>query len=153
MERRIFASLFLISLFIVAVGGAQSPSEREKPVWTMELIKVKPEMFGFTLGYLDNNWMRVHEEAKRQGSVLSYHRIAEQGSPESDIVLLTEYKNQATCDARETLFSSIRKQLPNNTSGLLRPPQQEDLYEILSTRVFQDYSYIDNGGFRLLSKN
>jgi hypothetical protein len=121
----------------------------------MELIKVKPDMFGFTLGYLDGNWMRVHEEAKRQGSVLSYHRIAEQGSGESDrnIVLLTEFKNQATCDAREQLFSSIRKQLPNNTSGLIRPPQQEDLYEILSTRVFQDYSNIDKAGFRLLSKN
>ncbi len=153
MERRIFACLFLTSLLIVAVGGAQSPSESEKPVWTMELIRVKPDMFGFTLGYLDDNWMRVHEEAKRQGSVLGYHRIAEQGSGESDIVLLTEYKNQATCDAREQLFSSIRKQLPNNTSGLIRPPQQEDLYEILSTRVFQDYSYIDKAGFRLLSKN
>jgi hypothetical protein len=155
MERRIFASLFLISLLMVAVGGAQSPSESEKPVWTMELIKVKPLMFGFTLGYLDDNWMRIHEEAKRQGSVLSYQRIAEQGTGESDrnIVLLTEYKNQATCDARERLFSSIRKQLPNNTSGLLRPPQQENLYEVLSTRVFQDYSYIDNGGFRLISKN
>jgi hypothetical protein len=112
-------------------------------------------MFGFTLGYLDDNWMRVHEEAKRQGqgSVLSYHRIAEQGSGESDIVLLTEHKNQATRDAREKLFSSIRKQLPNNTLGLLRLPQQEDLYEILSTRVFQDYSNIDKAGFRLLSKN
>ena len=155
MEKRIFVSLFLVSLLIVAVGGAQSASENEKPVWTMELIKVRPDMFGVTLGYLDDNWMRVHGEAKRQGSVLSYHRIAEQGSGESDqnIVLLTEYKNQATCDAREQLFSSIRKQLPNNTSGLLRPPQQESLYEILSTRVFQDYSYIDNGGFRLLSKN
>jgi hypothetical protein len=155
MGGRIFASLFLISLLVVAVGGAQSPSETEKPMWTMELIKVKPEMFGFTLGYLDDNWMRVREEAKRQGSVLSYHRIAEQGSGESDrnIVLLTEYKNQAAYDAREKLFSSIRKQLPNNTSGLIRPPQQGDLYEILSTRVFQDYSYIDNGGFRLLSKN
>jgi hypothetical protein len=153
MERRIFASLFLISLLIVAaVGGAQSPSESENPVWTMELIKVKPDMFGFTLGYLDDNWMRVRQEAKRQGPVLSYHRIAEQDSGESDIVLLTEYRNQATCDARERLFSSILKQLPNNTSGLKRPPQ-EDLYEILSTRVLQDYSDMDSARFRLLSKN
>jgi hypothetical protein len=45
-------------------------------LWTMELIKVKPDMFGLTLGYLDDNWMRVREEAKRQGSVLSYRRIA-----------------------------------------------------------------------------
>jgi len=153
MERRIFAGLFLFYLFSVAGGGAQSVADNEKPVWTMELIKVKPDMFGFTLGYLDDNWMRVRAEAKRQGSVLNYHRIAEQGSGESDIVLLTEYKNQATCDARDSLFSTIRKQLPSNTSGLLRPPQQEDLYEILSVRVFQDYSTIDKAEFRLLSKN
>jgi hypothetical protein len=155
MQRRIFASLFLVSFLIVAGGGAQSPMESEKPVWTMELIKVKADMFGFTLGYLDDNWMRVREEAKRHGSVLSYHRIAEQGSRESDrnIVLLTEYKNQAAYDASEKLFSSIRKQLPNNTSGVVRPLQQEDVYETVSERVFQDYSDIDNARFRLLSRN
>ncbi len=155
MQRRIFASLFLVSLLIVAGGGAQSPSESQKPVWTMEIIRVKPDMFGFTLGYLDDNWMRVREEAKRQGAVLSYHRIAEQGTQESNrnIVLLTEYKNQAAYDAREPLFSSIRKQWPNNTSAVVRPPKQEDLYETVSTRVFQDYSDIGDARLRLLSKN
>lgn len=142
MQRRIFAGLFLVSLLVVAGGGAQSPSNRDKPVWTMEFIKVKPGMFGFTLGYLDDNWMRVSEEAKRQGAVLSYNRIVEQGSRENErnIVLLTEYKNRAAYDGREGLFDSIRKQLPNNTSGVVRPPKQEDLYETVSTSVFQDYS-------------
>ena len=155
MQRRIFASLFLLSLLIVAGGGAQSPSESQKSVWTMEVIRVKPDMFGFTLGYLDDNWMRVREEAKRQGAVLSYHRIAEQGTQESNrnIVLLTEYKNQAAYDAREALFSSIRKQMPNNTSAVIRPPKQEDLYETVSTRIFEDYSDIGNARLRLLSKN
>lgn len=112
-------------------------------------------MFGFTLGYLDDNWMRVHEEAKRQGAVVSYHRILEQGNRDNDrnIVLLTEFKNSAAYEAREKLFASIREQLPNNTSGVVRPGQQEDLYETLSTRVFQDYSDTDNARFRLLSKN
>jgi hypothetical protein len=156
MQRRQFAGLFLISLLIVAGGGAQQfPADGEKPVWTMEFIRVKPGMFSFTLGYLDDDWMRVHEEAKRQGAVLSYHRIAEQGSRESDrnIVLLTEFKNPAAYSAREGLFASIRKQLPKNTAGIVRPPQQEDLYETVSTRVFQDYSDMDNARFRLLSKN
>ncbi len=157
MQRRIFAGLFLVFLLIVAGGGAQQfhRADGEKPVWTMEFIKVKPGMFGFTLGYLDDNWMREREEAKRQGAVLSYHRIAEQGSEESDrnIVLLTEFKNVPTYAAREELFASIRKQLPNNTSGVVRPPRQEDLYENVSTRVFQDYSETDIARFRLLSKN
>ena len=157
MQRRLFAGLLLVFFLIVAGGGAQQfhRTEGEKPVWTMEFIKVKPGMFGFTLGYLDDNWMREREEAKRQGAVLSYHRIAEQGSEESDrnIVLLTEFKNVPTYAAREELFASIRKQLPNNTSGVVRPPRQEDLYENVSTRVFQDYSETDIARFRLLSKN
>jgi hypothetical protein len=159
MQRRIFAGVFLVSLFIVSGGGAQQfPADSEKPVWTMESIKVKPEMFGFTLGYLDDNWMREREEAKRQGAVVSYYRIAEEGSGDGDrsIVLLTEFKNPAAYGARAELFASIRKQrkqLPNNTPGVVRLGRLEDLYEAMSTHVFQDYSDIDNVRLlRLLSK-
>jgi hypothetical protein len=155
MHRRIFAGLFLFSLFIVAGGGAQSPSDSEKAVWAIEFLKVMPGQFGPTLGYLDDNWMRIREEAKRQGAILSYHRIAEQSVSESDrnIVLLTEYKNQAAYDAREKLFDSIRKQLPNNTAGVVRPPQQESLYETVSTRVFEDCPAAHSGQFRLVAKD
>jgi hypothetical protein len=162
MKGRIFAGLFLACLLIAAGGGAQNPSGSEKPVWTMEFIKVKPGMFGQTLGYLDDNWIRAREEAKRQGAVLSYHRITEAllvtpGSKSGDqnsMVLLTEYKNPATYFGREKLFASIRKQLPKNTSGIIvRPLQQEDLYETVNTRVFVDYSVLDNTRFQLLSKN
>src|SRR5437660_4804321 len=105
MQRRIFAGLCLVSLFIVSGRGAQKfhRADGERPVWTMEVIKVKPEMFGFTLGYLDDNWMRVREEAKRQGAVVSYYRIAE-GSGDTDdrsIMLLTEFKNPIAYGARE----------------------------------------------------
>lgn len=154
MQRRMFAGLFLVSLFIAAGGGAQQfPADGEKPVWTMEFLKVKPGMFGFTLGYLDDNWMRVLEQAKRQGAVLSYHRIAEQGNKESNrvIVLLTEYKNSTAYDAHEKLFASIRKQLPNTTSGVIRPSRQEDLYETVSTSVFKDYSDMYNARLQPLA--
>ena len=150
MLRRMLAGLFLFSLLMVG-GEAQSPSD--KPVWTMEFIKVKPGMFGFTLGYLDDNWMRVRDVAKRQGAILSYNRIAEKGNREGDgnIVLLTEYKNQTAYDGREVLFDSIRKQLPDNTGGVVRPSRQEDLYESIGTRVFQDYSEMSDGRLRPLA--
>ena len=155
MRGHVFAGIVLFSLFTAGRGVAQSPSPSEKHVWTMEVIKVKPGMFGLALGYLDDDWMRVREEAKHRGAVLSYHRIAEQGGPQSDgnIVLLTEYKSQATYDAHEKLFDSIRKQLPRDTSGVLRPQKQEDIYDIVSTRVFQDYSDATNARLRLLAAN
>ena len=157
MQRRMFVGLFLVSLFIVSDGGAQQFPADERPVWTMEVIKVKPEMLGFTLGYLDDNWMREREEAKRQGAVVSYYRIAEEGNGDSDrsIVLLTEFKNPVAYGTREELFASIRKQrkkLPNNTPGVVRLGRLEDLYEAMTTRVFRDYSDMDNVRLRLLSK-
>ena len=155
MQRRMFAGLFLVSLFIVSGGGAQqSPADGEKPVWTMEILKVMPGRFGPTLGYLDDNWMRIREEAKRRGAVLSYHRIAEQSTSETDpnIVLLTEYKNQAAYDARGKLFSSIFKAVARQFPGLLLY-QHNDLYETVSTRVYQDYQGAHSAQFRLLSKN
>ena len=39
--------------------AAQSPSDADTPMWTIEVLKVQPGMFSATLGYLDNDWMRV----------------------------------------------------------------------------------------------
>ena len=153
MRRSILAGFVLVSLLMVA-RAAQSPSDADEPMWTMEVLKVQPGMFGATLGYLDNDWMRVRAEAKRQGAVLTYYRIADQDSRKNDqnIMLLTEFKNAAAYDAREKLFSSIRKQLPDNASAVM-PLKQSELFETVRILVFQDYSDTNRERFRLLSKN
>jgi len=157
MQGRIFAGLFLCSLFIVVGGDAQSPAER--PVWTMEFIKVRPEKFGLTLGYLDDQWMRIREEAKRQGEILSYHRIEETvliapgvkvGDPNT-IVLLTEYKNMAAFSGREKLFASISEHLPSGTPGVMRQ-KREDLYETVGTRMFMEVPDDGRTGLKFLAK-
>jgi hypothetical protein len=114
----------------------------------MEFLKVKPGKFGMAMGYLDDNWMRVREEAKRQGAVLSYSRISEKDTRESErnVVLLTEYKNQAAYEGRDGLFEKIRKELPN-VPGIVRNSQPGDLYATGATRVFEDYS--DGGDARM----
>ena len=153
MQRAILAALIVLASLSVEGGGAQSRPENDKPVWTMEFIKVKPGMFGSTLGYLDDNWMRVREEAKRRGVVLAYNRVGDE-SRDSDgsIVLLTEFKNQAAYDAHEKLFASISEQLPNKMSGRLTVPRQGDLYETSSAIVYKDYSDTYNSRLQLLSK-
>ena len=151
MRRSILAGFVLVSL-LMAARAAQSPSDADEPMWTMEVLKVQPGMFGATLGYLDNDWMRVRAEAKRQGAVLTYYRIADQDSRDQDIMLLTEFKNESAYEAREKLFSSIRKQLPDNASAVM-PLKQSELFETVRKLVFQDYSDTNRERFRLLSKN
>src|SRR5262249_2081425 len=138
MKGRILASLSLSFLFIVVGGDAQSPSIPEKPVWTLEFIKVKPENFGMAMGYLDDHRVRVREEAKHQGAVLSYHRISNAGlvTPshtvwdQNSIVLLTEYKNMDSFMESQKSSGSMRGPIRFQTQGVIRH-SVEDLFEAL----------------------
>jgi hypothetical protein len=154
MKKTTLAALaVLVSLLVAGGGGAQNRPDNDKPVWTMEFIKVKHGMFGPTLGYLDDNWMRVREEAKRRGVVVAYNRVGDESkNGDGGIVLLTEFKNQAAYDAREKLFSSIRGELPSKMSGGLSVPRQEDLYETAPPIEYKDYSDTYNPRLQLLSK-
>jgi hypothetical protein len=149
------AGLLLVYLLIVPGGGAQRLSEINKPMWEIESLKVKPGMFGFTLGYLDDNWMRARAEAKRQGLVLSYHRLVEQNVSGNggNIVLVTEYKDSSTYYLRGALFAEIAKRLPNIASGVMRPSEPRDLFENVGSAAFLDCPETENVQPRLLSKN
>lgn len=118
-----------------------------------------PTKLGLTLGYLDDQWMRVREEAERKGEVLSYHRIqgavletpgVKAGDPNT-LMLMTEYKNLAAFSGREKLFASIREHLPSDKRGVLRP-QREDLYETIGTSMFIEVPDDRTTGLKLLAK-
>ena len=155
-----FVSLLLCSICFTVKGDAQKPDIVEKPVWTVEFIEVMPGKMGLTLGYLDDYWIRVRQEAKRQGAVLNYHRISEMvlvnhgsetGNPNS-IILLTEYKNLAAFSGREKLLASILEHLPSNRPGVV-PIKQDGLYKTVDTRVFMEQpADPDSAQFKLLAK-
>ncbi|HEX8881678.1 MAG TPA: hypothetical protein VF749_16670, partial [Candidatus Acidoferrum sp.] len=162
-----FASLLLCSLCFIVKGDAQSQEPAEKPVWAMEFLEAHPGKKALALGYLDDHWMRVREQAKRQGVVLSYRRFSElqleredvtgatpsskAGDPNS-IVLLTEYKNLAAFSGREVVFASILRRLPAATPGLV-PLRPEELYDTVETRVFMEQpANPDTAQFKLIGK-
>lgn len=172
MTRPEFLVMTVFSLLIARGVNAQQiqlqdtppvmPSIADKPVWALEFVKVKPGTFGPTMVYLDDNWIRVREEAKRQGVVLAYNRIAgerqmlfpakESSNDDWDILLMTEYKNQAAYDGREKLFASILKRLPDNTAGIIQRYKKEDLFESVKTRVLLDFSENGYPQLRLLAR-
>ena len=165
MKGRTFAGLFLCSLFISAGGDARNRDGMEKektdqPVWTLEFIRVNLG-FGGAMTYLDDNWMRVRAEAKKEGAVLDYHRIQnaaleidghKMGDPHS-FVLMTEYKNLDAFMQSQELFASIRERLPKRDPGVLKPQgrKPEDVYEIVDSQVFLEEPEV-SGGFKLLAQ-
>jgi hypothetical protein len=172
MTKAKFLVMALFSLVIAFGVNAQQiqpqdappavPSIADKPVWALEFVKIKPGTFGPTMVYLDDNWIRVRAEAKRQGAVLTYNRVAderrvlipaeESSNNDWDILLMTEYKNQAAYDGREKLFASILKRLPDNTAGIIQRYKKEDLFQSVKTRVLQDFSENGYPQLRLLTR-
>jgi hypothetical protein len=170
MRKLQFLAFLLLSTLVVGGGSAQNSADKqkdkfgleskfeykdEKPVWTLEYIEIKPGVFGPAMGYLDDNWMRVREEAKHDGSVLAFYRVAEAAEPDNTgwrVVLMTEFKNQSACDASEKQFAAILKRLPQNTSEVFRGYQKEQLFQSVGTHTFRDFSESANPQFRLLSK-
>jgi hypothetical protein len=155
-------AIVFFSLLIALGANAQqfqnappaAPLNADKPVWALEFVKAKPGMFAATMGYLDDNWLRLRAEAKRQGAVLTYNRVAGEESSNSDwdILLMTEYKNQAAYNGREKLFDSILKRLPDNTSDVIKGYKKEELFQSVKTRVLQDYSENGYPQLRLLTR-
>ena len=172
MTKTKFLGMTLFSLIVALGANAQqiqlqdappaAPSIADKPVWALEFVKVKPGTFGPTMVYLDDNWIRVRAEAKRQGAVLTYNRVAderrvlipaeESSNDDWDILLMTEYQNQAAYDGREKLFASILKRLPDNTAGIIQRYKREDLFQSVKTRVLEDFSENDYPQLRLLTR-
>lgn len=60
-----------------SLGRRARSGGRAKTVWAMEFVEVQPGKMALALGYLDDHWMRVRQEAKQQGVVLGYHRVSE----------------------------------------------------------------------------
>ena len=159
MKGRILAGLFLCSLFFVVGGDAQNSNIPEKPVWTLEFIQLLPGNNGLAMGYLDDHWMRVRAEAKKEGAVLDYHRIVnatlltprrKMDHPNS-VVLMTEFKNIDVFMQSEKLFASIEERLPKSTPGVFKPTKPDDLYETVDTRAFVEEPET-SGGFKLIAK-
>ena len=163
MKGRILAGLFVCSLFFVVGGDAQN-RDTEKPVWTLEFIKVRTEDFGPAMGYLDDHWMGVRAEAKNRGAVLDYHiiqnvliqnavfvRPGENVGDLHSIVLLTEYKNMDAFMESQRVFAAMREHTNWQTGAVVKPRALEDLIDGLNTQVFVEEPETSSG-FKLLTE-
>jgi hypothetical protein len=87
-------------LLTSGTADAQDKPYTEGTVWSVDFIKVKPNMGGDYLKSLATTWVKVHEEAVAQGLIVSYKVLSgSAANPEDfDIILMTESRNMAAFD-------------------------------------------------------
>jgi hypothetical protein len=154
MKKLLFASLLALAFFAIQAGSAQQPETPGEAVWAVDFVKVKSGMFEQTMTYLDYGWVPAREEAMQEGTILNYHRIAEQSqkTQEWDILLMTQYRNQAAYDARESAFAPLLAEVLLKNRSKLSPLNKKDLYDIVDSRVLHDFSGTETPHYKLLGK-
>jgi hypothetical protein len=133
----------LAVLFVLSSGiaAAQTPLLSSEPVWTVDFVKAKPGRHDQAMQFFNQSWVRAREIAKEKGAIVDFHILVEPSANEDDtwqIMLMTEYRDQAAYDAREAAFGPILHKLfpdgPPTINGLTR----KELFDVTNSRVLHD---------------
>jgi hypothetical protein len=113
MKKIITLILVAFTLTLGSTLNAQDKTYTNGSVWQVGFIKVGANMNVEYLNNLKNNWKATHDEAVKQGLIVSY-KILEgaAANPEDwDIMLMTEFKSMAAMEGQEDKWEAISKKV------------------------------------------
>ena len=144
-------SLKITSLLIVlsialcsTITNAQTKSYKDGTVWQVSFIKLKPNMGIDYLNSLKGNWKASHDEAQKQGLILSYKILDGTASnPDDwDIMLMVEYKNLASMEGTDDKWDAIMKSTMGGEEAMRNVNQSRvNIREIYGSKVLREVIY------------
>jgi hypothetical protein len=120
MKKFVTVIMMIVALTAGVRGFAQDKAYQDGSVWAVSLIKTEANMGDEYLKSLKNNWIAVHEEALKQGLILSYKVLAGAASnpDDFDIMLLVEYKNMASMEGNDDKWEAISKKVIGDNNAM-----------------------------------
>jgi hypothetical protein len=111
-------TLFTVVMVFIAVvsANAQEKPYKDGSVWSVGMIKTNANMSKEYLKQLKSTWIAVHDEAVKQGLILSYKVLSGvSANPDDfDVMLLVEYKNMASMEGQDAKWDEIYKKVVGN---------------------------------------
>ena len=113
MKKIITLILIAFTLTLSSTINAQDKTYTNGSVWQIGFIKVGANMTVEYLNNLKNNWKATHDEAVKQGLIVSYKILqgAAANPDDWDIMLMTEFKNMAAMEGQEDKWDAISKKI------------------------------------------
>ncbi len=112
--KKISTVLFMVIALSVSLSlSAQEKTYKDGSVWQVGFIKTGANMSVEYLNNLKNNWKATHEEAVKQGVIVSYKILhGASANPEDwDVMLMTEYKSLSAMEGAEEKWEAISKKI------------------------------------------
>ncbi len=105
--------LLAFTLTFSSTLSAQEKSYKDGSVWQVGFIKLSANMTVEYLNNLKTNWKATHDEAIKQGLIVSYKILygAAANPDDWDVMLMTEFKNLSSMEGSEDKWEAISKNI------------------------------------------
>ena len=138
---------WLLAVVLIAssvFSYAQTKNFKDGSVWEVSFIKTKANMSVEYLNSLKANWKATHDEAVKQGLILSYKILGgEASSPgDWDVMLMTEYKNMAALQGNDEKWDAIMKSVVGGEESMKSTNQARvNVREIYGSKTLREVIY------------
>lgn len=105
----------VLLLALASTGAAQDRPYTEGPVIAVSYIRIKPGMFDKYVKYLDGDYKKSMEAAKKEGVIVDYGVFSSPQEHEADwnMVLTVTYKSMAALDNLRDKMEPIQQRVLN----------------------------------------
>ena len=137
-------ALIAISLTVGMHAFGQDKVYKDATVWAVSFIKTGANMNDDYLKSLKTSWVAVHEEAIKQGLIVSYKVLtgAASNPDDWDILLMTEYKNLASMEGQDDKWDAIFKKVVGNDDAAKKLNETRlNMRTIYGSKLLREVSY------------
>jgi hypothetical protein len=99
---------------------AQDRTYKEGSTWSVSFVKLNANMSEDYLNSLKGTWKAVHDEAVKQGIIVSYKILSGMASNPGDwdIMLMVEYKSLSSIEGNDEKWDAIYKNVVGNEDSM-----------------------------------
>ena len=145
MKLKLFTFFIALLLASATVTNAQQMKQfKDGNVWEVSFIKTKPNMGTEYLNSMKSTWKALHDEAIKQGLILSYKILAgDAANPQDwDIMLMVEYKNLASMEGMDDKWDALMKSTLGGEENMKSTNEKRvNVREIYGAKVLREVVY------------
>jgi len=140
MKRLLYSTFALFALLAIVSmpKAAQELPYTEGSVFEMAFIRTLPGGYDAYMKFLQTEWKKVNEAAKKEDLILSYEvgTASPANKEDWDIVLIIEYKNMAALDGLEEKMRDVaEKAVGSSEKQEDRSKERGKIREVLGTKL------------------
>lgn len=133
----------MLAVFLLAFAAIDVPGQAKAPkrVFLVDFVKAKPGHYDDYLQSLEKNWLAARNIAKRKGFIRSYRILTspKESNAKYDFLLITEFSDRQSYDAREMNFQTVLKVLGGPV--LIKGLRPRELGDIVDSENMTQVSY------------